>query len=142
MEATTELTQRGGASHGENLEQVKQDFTHWRKHHQRGTRIPTALWDAAVRMANEHGLEHTAQELQVDHERLKKRQEQTMRTPPHAASVASPQFVEIFASPAPPSHCACIVLLENARGAKMRIEFTGDHTAGLTDLASTFWNAP
>jgi len=50
MEATTELTQRGVARHGENLEQVKQDFTHWRKHHQRGTRIPTALWDAAVRM--------------------------------------------------------------------------------------------
>jgi hypothetical protein len=36
----------------------------------------------------------------------------------------------------------CVVELENARGATMRVELNGAGLAGLAGLCSAFWSAP
>jgi hypothetical protein len=36
----------------------------------------------------------------------------------------------------------CVVEVENARGAKMRVELNGAGLAGLAGLCSVFWSAP
>lgn len=123
----------------ESLEQVKQRFALWRAGHRRGERLPNALWEIAVRMAERHGVQQTAHELRIDGDRLKKRLEGVVL--PAQTSKAAPQFVEIFVPPAAVSTqaCTCIIEMENSRGGKMRVELKG--LDGLADLSNAFWSA-
>jgi hypothetical protein len=55
--------------------------------------------------------------------------------------------VELLATAASPASAAavgrheCVVELENARGAKMRVELNGPGVAALAGLCSSFWGA-
>ena len=128
------------ARHGESLEQVGKRFKRWRDARVRGEHIAAVLWAAAVGMARQHGLHRVAHELRVDYDRLKKRLERAGG----AAQVGKvdTRFVELLAWPAPAatSLCECAIELENARGAKMRVELNGNGLAGLAGLCSTFWS--
>lgn len=124
--------------HAENLEQVEQRFKRWRENRKRGERIPKVLWAAAVSMARQHGLQRIAQELRIDYDGLKKRLE--CADSPVRADGADPRFVELLA-PRSAEMSECIVEMENARGAKMRIELRGNDLGGLASLSSTFWSA-
>lgn len=126
---------------GESLEQVKQRFALWRAERQRGTHISAAFWAAAVGLVAQHGLRRVVQELGVDYGRLKKRFEQGVTLPPAMSGAGKVQFVELFAA-APvgvAAPTACMIEMDNGRGAKMRIELKNlDALAGLT---SAFWSA-
>ena len=139
MEETRKIEQASG--HGESLEQVEQRFRRWREGRQRGERIPPALWAAAVDVAKEHGLHRIAHELHVDYDGLKRRVERAGDTAPRGK--LDTQFVELFAPAAPAAGGLreCVVELENARGAKMRVELNGHGLAGLAGLCSAFWGA-
>ena len=131
------------ARRSESLEQVGKRFKRWRDTRVRGEHIPTLLWAAAVGMAKQHGLHRVAQELRVDYDRLKKRLERAGGAA--QAGKVGTRFVELLVAPAlqpaAPSLCECTVELENARGAKMRVELNGKGLAGLAGLCSTFWGA-
>jgi hypothetical protein len=122
-------------------------FVQWRETRVRGEHIPAALWAEAVEMTVEYGLDRVAQELHVDYDRLKKRLEQAGGE--IQANKGCTQFVELtFASipqsipqAAPQSVCECAIELENARGAKMRVELNGNGLAVLAGLCNTFWGA-
>ena len=136
MKATTKSAEDVG--HGESLEQVKERFALWRQGRKRGERISSALWAAAVGLAEQHGVERTAQELRVGCDVLKKhiaRNAGPMRT-----AKTAPRFVELFAQPllnAAPS-VECMVEMENGHGGKMRVEL--NNINGLIDLVSAFWS--
>jgi hypothetical protein len=72
---------------------------------------------------------------------LKKRFEQGVTLPPALSGASKVQFVELFAA-APvgvAAPTACMIEMDNGRGAKMRIELKNlDALAGLT---SAFWSA-
>jgi hypothetical protein len=131
------------ARHGESLEQVGKRFERWRDARVRGEHIPTLLWAAAVAMAKQHGLHRVTHELRVDYDRLKRRLERAGGAA-QGGKVGAPRFVELTVSPAlqpaAQSLCECAVELENARGAKMRVELNGNGLAGLTGLCSAFWS--
>ncbi|MGA8580024.1 MAG: hypothetical protein WB579_15165 [Bryobacteraceae bacterium] len=139
MDATAKVEQ--SREYGEGLEQIAQRFKRWREGRARGEHIPEVLWAAAVGMAREHGLHRVACELHVDQNRLKKRLERAGGVA--RAGEVSPQFVELMVSPAPRAQSLreCVVELENARGAKMRVELNGNGLAGLAGLCSSFWSA-
>ena len=126
---------------GESLEQVKQRFALWRAERQRGTHISAAFWAAAVGLVAQHGLRRVVQELGVDYGRLKRHFDLCVPLESSVSGAGKVQFVELFAAPpvdvvAP---TACIVEMDNGRGAKMRIELKNlDALAGLT---SAFWSA-
>ena len=139
MEETRKSEQASG--HGESLEQIEQRFRHWRENRKRGEHIPASLWAAAVGLAKEHGPQRIVRALRVDDDRLKKRLE-------HAGGAAragkvDTRFVELFAAPASTAAGMreCVVELENARGAKMRVELNGHGVAGLAGLCNAFWSA-
>jgi hypothetical protein len=123
--------------HAESLEQVEQRFVRWRASRKRGERIPQALWCAAVALAREHGLEQIAQELRVNCDGLKRRLDAAEAA---RAGASATKFVELIA-PSAVAVCECIVELENARGAKMRLELKGVELAQLASLSSVFLNA-
>jgi hypothetical protein len=142
MAKTTKLSQ---ARHGENLEQLRRRFEHWRETRARGEHIPATLWAEAVGMAVEHGLDRVAQELQIDYDGLKKRLGQTGGD--IQANQGGTQFVELMFAPVPapqpgaPSVCECAIELENVRGAKMRVELNGNGLVDLAGLCRDFWLA-
>lgn len=139
MKMATKSTQAG--EHGENLEQVKQRFAQWRVERKPGAHISDAFWAAAVGLVERHGLRRIARELGVDYGRLKKRFERGVALPPAMTGKGDVQFVEMFAAPASAvaPQTGCIVEMENARGAKMRIELKS--LDGLAGLTSAFWSA-
>jgi hypothetical protein len=129
------------ASHGDSLKQVRERFNLWRETRTRGKHIPAHLWEAAVDLTKEYDLQQVANELHVDCNGLKKRLAQAVGT--LQISKASTQFVEMTVAPAPrfAAQSECVIQLENARGAKMRVELNGNGIAGLADMCNIFWGA-
>jgi len=134
---------------GDSLEQVRQQLQDWRAGRKLGTPIPAPLWAAAVGAAREHGPHRVATRLNLDYAGLKRRVEDGGATPPRGE--VAPRFVELFAPSASMASSAssastagrseCVVEMGNARGAKMRVELSGQGLAGLAGLCSAFWSA-
>jgi len=142
MEATSKAVQTRGLDGG--LSQLKRRFDQWRVGRKVGERIPLELWAGAVASAVEHGAYRVAAELHLDYAVLKRRASVAGGKAP--ATELAPRFVELFAPagptrPAVTSHPECVVVLDNARGAKMRVELNGNGLAGLSSLCSAFWAA-
>ena len=145
MERVMEVTrkfQEASVADG-SLKRARQQLQDWRAVRKLGERIPAPLWAAAVGAAREHGLYHVAIELHLDYAGLKRRVASADATPPRGE--IAPRFVELF----PPStstasvagHAECVVEMDNARGAKMRVELNGQALASLAALCSAFWSA-
>ena len=67
------MDQKFTACTGPSLEEVQQRFERWRKGRKRGTPIPTALWEDAVRLCVDHSLCKISSALHLDYNVLKKR---------------------------------------------------------------------
>jgi hypothetical protein len=139
MGKTTDMTAVMGQ--GGSLEEISARFTHWRKTRIRGQHLPRHLWAAAVDLSRKHGAEAVAGVLRVDLERLKARLEPAGERIQNNKRGA--QFVEMRVATTTQSahHCDCAVELNNARGARMRVELNGDGLASLVGLCSAFWSA-
>lgn len=120
---------------GDILSEVRSQFERWRRNRTRGTRIPAALWQAAVEAAGECGVSKTAQELSLDYYGLKERLESASTTPAMAAKGRG--FVEI---PLPSTAPECVLELEDGQGARLRVELKGAAPTELETLARAFWS--
>ena len=135
---------------GDSLEALRQRFEQWRQGRRQGERIPAAMWVAAVKEARTRSVYHVARALRLDYARLKLRAQ-----PPGKARGAAPinpvapRFVELFAATAPMTHTTlaasgrpeCVVEMQNARGATMRVELNAAGLSGLAGVCSAFWSA-
>jgi len=134
------------SSPGESLEQLGLRLKCWREARVRGQRIPAQMWTAAVQMARQLGVHRVAKVLHLDYERLKRRV-QGAGGVAHAGKIdtrkVDTRFVEMLvATPtAAPGRCECAVELENAQGAKMRMELSGNGLGALGAVCSAFWGA-
>ena len=138
IKPTQERWEPGSTS---TLEQVKQQFSCWREQHKSGGHFPNKLWAAALDMAELYGIERTVQELGVNTGRLIKKREQIRQSSTLRVNAEEPQFIEMRMSPpcmAPA--CECIIEVDNAKGAKMRIQFKGHDTAELVRLSDVLWS--
>jgi hypothetical protein len=142
MEATNKAVQTRVL--GDGLSQLKRRFDQWRAGRRLGERIPLELWAGAVAAAVEHGAYRVAAELHLDYAVLKRRAALAGSKAP--STELTPRFVELFAPaertmPPGASQPECVVELDNARGAKMRVELSGNGLSGLSSLCSAFWAA-
>jgi hypothetical protein len=139
MGKTTHMT--AVMAQGGSLQEISAQFMHWRETRIRGQHLPQHLWAAAVELARKHGVEAVAGVLRIDLERLKARLEPAGERA--QGSKGDAQFVEMrVATTTQSAHrCDCTVELNNARGARMRVELNGDGLASLTELCSAFWSA-
>ena len=161
---------KAGVGDGEGgaqcLEDVAKQFQHWRQSRVWGEHIPVALWGQAVQMCQEHEPQRVAGELGVELASLMRRVQRAGAIAAHRPSLDT-EFVELImttASPATPETAAsklaiaptpgasmgalrstpaseCVLELENAHGAKMRVQLNGAGLASLGALCSSFWSA-
>lgn len=131
------------------LEGTQRRFDRWRRTRKGRSHIPEPLWTAAVKAAGKYGLHRTAQALRLDYYALKKRvakEAAALAGPPGAANAsrgaAKGEAMAAFVELAPPaSVCSreCILELEDAGGAKMRVHLKGVEAPDLTALSRSFW---
>jgi hypothetical protein len=129
------------------LAAVGRRFRAWRRTRKTRSRIPEPLWRAAVKMAGVYGVHRTAKALRLDRYALKKRISQG--TPAHDVSATIPAagaraevvtpFLELV-PPLSPGVSECLLELENAAGAKMRVHLKGIASPDLAALSQSFWN--
>jgi hypothetical protein len=131
-------------SSADALSQLTERFATWRGVRKLGTRIPPDLWAAAVEMVGVHGAYRVARALNLDYEVVKQRA--AVSGCQVTTTEAAPRFVELFAAagamPGPSAQPQCVVDLANARGARMRVELSGQGLVGLSALCSAFLGAP
>jgi hypothetical protein len=147
------------------LEGVQRRFERWRGTHEARSRIPDALWAAAVRAAGRCGIHRTSKALRLDYYSLKERVEEQakfasdqakrstgdQRRPYGPTSGAQrrsarpvPAFLELapagqFAS-VPVGGCECTLELEDTNGAKMRVHVKAVQPPDLAAISQSFWN--
>ena len=103
----------------DDLLQLSQQLEGWRSANPPRTRLPEAIWESAVEMAQRHGLHCTTKALRMDYTRLKKRLPPSVQPP----GSAPPAFLEWLAPPiAGPGEC--VVELESSCG-RMRVAMKG-----------------
>jgi hypothetical protein len=126
---------------------LRRRFEDWRRTHEARSRIPAPLWSSAVKMAGVYGVNRTARALRLGYYALKKRVEHetlvngTMAAMPAAGPKA--EVVTPFLELVPPLSVGvgeCILELENAVGAKMRVHLKGMASPDLVALTQSFWN--
>jgi hypothetical protein len=133
----------GTAKDGVALSLLKEQFEQWRAGRRVGQRIPPQLWEGAVSASAEHGAYRVSRELGLDYAVLKRRAAPVAQDAPSNV-MRAPEFVELFAATGPSiaaRAAECVVELANARGAKMRVELSGNALVSLPALCSAFWAA-
>ena len=103
----------------DDLLQLSRRLEEWRSANPPRTRLPEPIWEAAVEMAQRHGLHRTTKALRLDYTRLKKRLPVGAQPP----RPAPPAFLEMLALPAT-SSAECVVELETA-GSRLRVSMRG-----------------
>lgn len=113
----------------------------WRRGRELGARIPTALWNLAVRLAARHGVSRTAQALRVGYYSLQERVEaRASSTSATVEKAMSPTFVELPAAPCGAA-CECSIEIEKPCGTKLRVELRGPQLPDLAALGREFWES-
>jgi hypothetical protein len=120
------------------LEEVRDRFETWRSRKKAGSPIPRALWEAAVSQCQDHSILEVSRSLRLNYNDLKTRvQEPEKKTLP--SNRGNMEFVELDleALSNPPE---CIVEMEAANGAKLRLHYLG-YQKGIdpVELIKVFW---
>lgn len=120
------------------LEEVRGRFETWRSRKKAGSPIPRALWEAAVSQCQDHSILEVSRSLRLNYNDLKARvQDPKKKALPSAGD--SMEFVDLDLEglSKPPQ---CIVEIEAANGAKLRIHYLGHHKGiDPVELVKVFW---
>jgi hypothetical protein len=134
------------------MQKVLRRFEQWRSAHTGRLPIPKRLWTAAVELAGEHGVFHTAKALRLDYSKLKQLLESSgaVKRPGATRSAgvksrrirseAAPAFMELLTSPTAAAVSECQIELEGRRG-KMRIHWKGTAAPDLGGLSRALWES-
>ncbi len=121
-----------------DLAQTAAAFAHWRAATPVGARIPEDLWSQAVALAARHGVSKVAATLRLDYAGLKRRL--TALTPP-VPMAAPPGFMELVLGAPPASGPGCVLVVSDARGRSLRIEWTASDAHAVAAVACRLWEA-
>ncbi len=110
-------------------------ITQWRETRtHRGTRMPAALWAAAVDVARQHGVGATARALGVDYATLKRR----LAGDGPAPTAAAPAFVDLGVA-GPLGVGASVIAVDGPRGRRLRLEVSDLRVPDLLALVHAAW---
>jgi len=130
-------TSSDAVANSHQIEQVRNRFEVWRRGHAGRRPFPQELWSEAARLAQEYGVYRIAKALRLSYDSLKH------HVPASAARAAkrkktAAKFVELlpWSSDLLPE---CSLELENARGAKMKIQLKGAAMGELSNVTRLFW---
>jgi hypothetical protein len=124
------------------LEAARRRLDRWRETHRARSPLPESLWAVAIKLAGKVGLNRAAKALRLDYYSLKKRCEQaSVANSNSKAESERPAFLELPV-PASAEHYECLMELENASGAKMRVHLKGSAATELAAVCRSFWDLP
>jgi hypothetical protein len=115
------MTRKSTASIPEAIAQLQRQLEQFRSSQPGRTKLPEALWQAAVELARQHGVYAVAHPLRLDYTRLKQRLSGTASRPRKGNN---PAFIELIGPP-PAALPECVIEFESASGSKMRVQFKG-----------------
>jgi hypothetical protein len=118
------------------IEQLRDRFEFWRRDHPGRRPLPDELWSAAANLAQQYGVNPTAKALRLSYDSLK--QHMPMAAAGGQNRQRTPRFVELLPlNPATMPEYS--IELENARGAKIKIQLKGAAMDELSNLTRLFW---
>lgn len=141
------MNQRRSISSPDPFRRIRAELDRWRRHRVPGDRIPARLWTAAVDLAREHGVSRASSALRVDYYALKDRlgvgrSSSRPAVSSSRADVHGGGFVEIpLEIRQPVSMPECVVVLEDTRGTRLRVELRGGAASadGIDALTRSLW---
>ena len=120
------------------LEQVQEQFVHWRRSRAKRGAIPDALWQAAIMLFPDYGLHRISKALRLNYTDLKHRVN-VHRSTCEQSDVSTAGFIELgLSDPMRPGQC--IIEMADQKGATMRMYFKGDAGVDLLELGKAFWS--
>jgi hypothetical protein len=111
------------------IEQLQRQLDEFRSTRPHRTKLPEALWQAAVELARQHGVYAVARPLRLDYTGLKKRLDGVPGSPKKATKAT---FVELI--PDHPVMAECVIEFESSLGSKMRIQWNNSLAPDWTRL--------
>jgi hypothetical protein len=122
-----------------DLAQTAAAFAHWRTTAPMGARIPEELWSQAVVLAASYGVSKVCTPLRLDYTGLKRRLTAFMTKPPEPPTTPA-GFVDLVLG-LPPSGPSCVLVVSDARGRSLRLEWTGTTASEVASVARRLWEA-
>ena len=121
------------------FEVVRDQFETWRKRRPCRSRIPEALWQAAVGLCKEHSIFEVSRALRLNYNGLKNRVPKARDVGLAVGQRRDLGFVRLdLGAPIAPSEC--LVEMEAPNGAKMRMTFRGVlRDVDPVELSRAFW---
>jgi|ERR1039458_2343184 hypothetical protein len=135
----------GTTGEARDLARMRQRLVEWRESHARGVAFPNALWSAAGRVAQRHGVHVTARALGLEYNKLKRASggviaqgRSEARRPPKAKRM---KFIEVTGM-VPASPCGCRVSLQGPDGQRLQWEMAPSAaTEMVLQLCRSGWGA-
>ena len=120
------------------LSRARRQFDRWRSRQPtKRTRLPKDLWQNAVALAREYGLNKTASALGLKYESLKKHFQATA-TDESKSGQGRCEFLEFLPSPVTSPSIDCTIELEDGDGQTVRMHIKGVRMADLASFARGF----
>jgi len=120
------------------LSEARCQLDHWRSQQpNKRTRLPKELWQQAVALAKEHGLNKTACALGLKYYSLKKHFDETSAD----ASVSSkpePDFIELLPGTITPGGVECMIEWSDGHNATVRMHIKGAGPSELSAMVGVF----
>ena len=117
------------------LARGRERFERWRSKQKTRTRLPEPLWSAAVKLAQEYGVNRTARTLRLDYNGLKKRMASAV-SDARVEAVVKPAFLQLLPSELT-SVAECAIECQNSNGTTIRIHIKGPQLPDLTALTAS-----
>lgn len=122
------------------LEQVQEQFAHWRQNRAKRGAIPDALWQAAIMLFPDYPVHRISKALRLNYTDLKHRVN-AYRSTCEQPDVDTAGFIELgLSAPMPPGEY--IIEMADQKGASMRMYFKGEAGLDLLALGKAFWSKP
>ena len=119
---------------------VRRQIERWRRTRKVRSRIPEPLWALAIEVAGTYGVHRVAKALRLSYYALKKRvTEGAVAVHRVTKRGTKATFVEL-PPPVQTTSGECILEVENASGAKMRMHLKGVAMPDLAAISRSFWN--
>ena len=115
------------------LSRARRQFDHWRSQQpNKRARLPKELWQQAVALAQEHGLNKTARALGLKYDSLKKHLE-AASTEISGPQKARPAFLELLPEALRPASLQCTITLDDGSVGAIQMRVQG---IGVGDLVA------
>lgn len=132
------MSTRGPAHIPAALSTARRQLDRWRSRRPtKRTRLPEDLWQNAVALAREYGLNKTASALGLKYDSLKKRLQATASDESKSGR-GQCEFLELLPSPVTSSSIDCMIEFEDGEGRMVRMHIKGVRMVDLASFARGF----